>query len=96
MALFFQKPRKARQFEYKPRFYDPEKEAREERRKELCGIDSETVESAPYVPGQFLRQDMLARRGMGKRKKHDSRPGMMRLIVLLALAAVIVALFFRW
>ncbi len=36
MALFFNQ-RKPRGFDYKPRYYDPEKEAREERKKIVLG-----------------------------------------------------------
>ncbi len=37
LKLSFFKTPKPRQFEYRPRYYDPEKEAREERRRELLG-----------------------------------------------------------
>ena len=48
--LFFKKP-EYRRFEYKPRFYDPEKEAREERLKRVraeLGMEEEgEQEQAP-------------------------------------------------
>lgn len=63
--------RKPREFEYKPRFYDPEKEARDERRRELFGDQSESPQGdgKEYKPGQYIRKSMYARRGIGVKHK---------------------------
>lgn len=91
MGLFFPNVRrKARQFEYKPRFYDPEKEAREERRRELCGEDAERVDGAKYVPGQFIRKDMLSRRGYGIKKKKNNGAGRRRVMIGLCLGLLLI------
>ena len=58
MARFFYTP-KPRQFSYKPRFYDPEKEAREKRREELLGV--RPAEGEEYVPGELLRRRRMQR-----------------------------------
>ena len=68
------KTRKPRQFEYKPRYYDPEKEQREQRRKEL-GLDTEPRPEGQYKPGEYIRGNMRVRRGIGQRKTSKrSRP----------------------
>lgn len=62
--------RKPRQFEYKPLHYDPKQEAREKRKKELLGEDSDSVitggEGAEYVPGTYIRAHGFARKSMSK------------------------------
>lgn len=79
MGILFFHQRKPRQFSYKPRHFDPEKEAREQRRKELCGADAEQVDNAPYVPGQYIKNDMYARRGIGRAGRTATSPNKIRL-----------------
>ncbi len=77
MAALFFSQRKPRGFNYKPRYYDPDAEAREERKKIVLGENyrspaqrardeaaEESGESgAPeYVPGSYLREHITARR----------------------------------
>lgn len=81
--------RRARQFEYKPRHFDIEKDAREERRKELCGDDTDKVADAAYVPGQYIRRDMLARRGYGKKKQKDNS-GRRRVLIGVCVGLIVV------
>ena len=50
----------ANKFNYIPRYYDPEKEAREQRRAELRG-ERAGDEAHEYVPGQFIRTQREAR-----------------------------------
>ena len=82
--------RKPRQFEYRPRYYDPEKERREQRRKELLGADyedrykSEDEKKAGYVPGKYVRDSMIVRRGIGTSAKNNSSTAM-RLVIMLIL-----------
>ncbi len=73
-ALFFSQ-RKPRGFNYQPRYYDPEAEAREERKKIVLGekykspeerVREASGEKGPdpnYVPGSILREHVAARRG---------------------------------
>lgn len=49
--------RKPRQFKYTPRYYDPEKEARDKRRAEL-GLDVQS--DKPMQPGDRLRERRMA------------------------------------
>ncbi len=53
--------RHANEFKYTPRFYDPEKEAREERRAELRGSRPASERDGEYVAGEYLRRQREAR-----------------------------------
>ncbi len=61
MSIFRPHKTKPRQFNYTPRYYDPVKEAFDQRRKELHGTSSET-DNLPYEPGDYLRMKKEARR----------------------------------
>lgn len=61
MSIFRPHKTKPRQFNYTPRFYDPVKEAFDQRRRELHGTSSET-DDLPYQPGDYLRMKKEARR----------------------------------
>ncbi len=61
MSIFRPHKTKPRQFNYTPRYYDPIKEAFDQRRKELHGTSSET-DDLPYAPGDYLRMKKEARR----------------------------------
>ena len=61
MSIFRPHKTKPRQFNYTPRFYDPVKEAFDQRRRELHGTSSETGD-LPYSPGDYLRMKSEARR----------------------------------
>ena len=89
MAKFFYTP-KPRQFDYKPRYYDPEKEAREQRRRELLGERDITTDD-DYVPGDLLRHRKMQRmiaadNSSAKRKKSSSFILLIAVLVLLVLA----------
>jgi hypothetical protein len=59
MGWFSPYKRHANDFNYTPRYYDPEKEAREQRRAELRGerIDDD----GEYTPGKYIRAKREAR-----------------------------------
>lgn len=80
--------RHANKFKYVPRFFDPEKEAREQRRAELRGERSEDA-GQEYRPGQYIRTQREAR--AAHRAARDDR-GRMRVWVMMA-AVVFVLLF---
>ncbi|MDR2883150.1 MAG: hypothetical protein LBU98_05170 [Alistipes sp.] len=77
MAALFFSQRKPRGFNYRPRYYDPDAEERENRKKIVLGDRYRTPaqrkadaaraagEDAPdnYVPGAYLREHISARRG---------------------------------
>ncbi|WP_418992401.1 hypothetical protein [Alistipes sp.] len=78
----------ANKFNYIPRYYDPEKEAREQRRAELRGERAEEGERT-YRPGQYIRTQREAR--AARRAREDDR-GRKR-IWTMAVAVVLVLLF---
>lgn len=60
MSFFRPHKSKPRQFNYIPRHYDPVKEERDQRRKELHGT-SAMDEGEEYVPGKYIRTQREAR-----------------------------------
>lgn len=80
--------RHANKFNYIPRYYDPEKEAREQRRAELRGERSEDSHEE-YHPGQYIRTQREAR---AARLAGTGEHGRMR-VFKMAGAAVLMLLF---
>lgn len=60
MGWFTPYKRKANDFRYAPRYFDPEKERRDLRRRELCG-ESSTDSDKEYEVGQYIRTQREAR-----------------------------------
>ncbi len=71
----------ANKFNYIPRYYDPEKEAREQRRAELHGRRSD--DDGEYRPGQYIRTQREAR---ANRRGRNAGNGRMRIWIYLAIA----------
>lgn len=96
IGKFFYTPR-SKQFNLRPRFYDPDKEAREDRErriKEELGIVDEKEKSnrpfRPNVKGQFRNTD-----GWQSRTSEDARRAQnKRLIILFLILALVFYLFF--
>lgn len=83
--VFFSRP-KPRQFEYKPRYYDEEKERREERRKALADAESGVQTN--------LKRDIDMRwRRIDRRNRHKSK-SINLLVYLVIVAFLIYFLFF--
>ena len=59
MSFFRPHKSKPRQFNYVPRYYDPLKEERDRRRRELHGTSS--LSDEPYTPGKYIRTQREAR-----------------------------------
>lgn len=78
----------ANKFNYIPRYYDPQKEAREQRRAELCGARAEDADRE-YRPGQLIRTQRAARAARRENETDKSR----NRIWVMAVAAVLVLLF---
>ncbi|MCL2561659.1 MAG: hypothetical protein FWE10_04990 [Rikenellaceae bacterium] len=87
--------RKPRQFDYKPRYFDPEKEQRELRKKQVLGVDhnerhlTDEERKAAYVPGKYLNTSIKARRGIGSTKMQKKRKSNLALIVALVVIGLI-------
>lgn len=83
--------KKPRQFEYKPRFYDPEKEAREKRKRELLGPEAIDIEGE-YEPGQYIKRQRLYREAQPPRKSNNEKiTRIIRFTVMGILAAIVIA-----
>lgn len=89
MGLFSPVKKHANKFRYIPRYYDPEKERREQRRKELHGTSSE-MDGQEYQPGQYIRTQRDARRAAQSANKDERRMPSMMILMLLALAIIVV------
>ena len=90
MGLFSPVKKHANKFRYIPRYYDPEKERREQRRRELHGTSSEQ-EGKEYEPGQYIRTQRDARR-VAQQNNRGGRK-MPSMVFLLLLAAVVVMVY---
>lgn len=85
MGAFTPFKRNANKFNYKPRFYDPAKEAREQRRAEMRGKRSDSKEE--YKPGSYIRNQSAARSARRSEDSSKSRSKMWMLILaVIALA----------
>ena len=91
MGLFSPAKKHANPFRYTPRFYDPEKERREQRRRELCGRSSESDE-AEYTPGSYLRT-MRDARNMSGRNAGSARRGSSSLVLMMGIALLVVLVY---
>ncbi len=84
MSAFRRKPR---QFNYDPRYYDAEKEAREERKRLILGEDYESAEdqAEEYTPGKYLRRARLNRMKSEAPSPNKGRTITLRLVIFIAL-----------
>lgn len=87
MGWFTPYKRKANDFKYTPRYFDPEKEHRDMRRRELCGESSEDS-GKEYEVGQYIRTQREARatRRAQQSERRNTSP-----IVVIAGAALMLA-----
>lgn len=88
MSIFRPHKTKPRQFNYTPRYYDPQKEALEQRRRELHGTSSES-DDMPYQPGNYLRTQREARREAREADSNSATNRLLRyalLIIVVGLA----------
>ncbi|MBR2031903.1 MAG: hypothetical protein IKA04_06785 [Alistipes sp.] len=89
MGLFSPVKKHANKFRYIPRYYDPEKERREQRRRELHGTSSEQ-EGQEYQPGQYIRTQRDARRVAKSNNEGGRKMPSMLFLMLLAVLVIIV------
>lgn len=88
MGFFTPYKKHANRFNYVPRYYDPEKEAREQRRAELRGERAEDGERE-YQPGQYIRTQREARAARRRSSDDQGRTRVLKMVV----AAVLMLLF---
>lgn len=91
MRIRFIYKKEPRQFNYKPRYYDPDKEALERRKEELLGARPSGGE---YVPGAIIRSKAAARQAnpTASRSARKGRP--LRTIAMVVLIGLIAYLIF--
>ena len=96
IGKFFHTPR-AKQFNITPRFYDPDKEEREERerriKEELGIVDEKVDDGKPYRPnirGQFRAAGGWQAKSSEKARKTSNT----RLIILILILCLVFYLFF--
>ena len=89
MGLFTPVKKHANKFRYIPRYYDPEKERREQRRRELHGTSSE-MDGQEYQPGQYIRTQRDARRAAQSSNKGGRKMPSMMILMLFALLIIVV------
>ncbi|MBQ8544808.1 MAG: hypothetical protein IJ434_06625 [Alistipes sp.] len=92
MGWFSPYKRHANSFNYTPRYYDPEKEAREQRRAELRGERKE--DDGEYTPGKYIRAKReardLKREQEAKKAGSDKKMKMWTMVVALMLLAALI------
>ncbi|MBQ3536247.1 MAG: hypothetical protein IJA57_05790 [Alistipes sp.] len=92
MGWFSPYKRHANSFNYTPRYYDPAKEAREQRRAELRGERLE--DDGEYTPGKYIRAKReardLKREQEAKKAGSDKKMKMWTMVVALMLLAALI------
>ena len=91
MSIFRPHKSKPRQFNYIPRYYDPVKEERNQRRKILHGTSSES-DQEEYTPGKYVRTQREARDAA---RESESSAGITKLRGLIVIT-VVIALAMLW
>ena len=89
MGLFTPVKKHANKFRYIPRYYDPEKERRDQRRRELHGTSSE-LDNAEYQPGQYIRTQRDARRAAKQSNEGGRKMPSTMLLMLFAVLVIII------
>ncbi len=92
MSFFRPHKSKPRQFNYTPRYYDPVKEERERRRRELHGTSS-ADDNEEYVPGKYIRTQREARDASFDEGRAASSERL-RGVVLMAIVLIVAILYF--
>lgn len=85
--VFFKRPR-PRQFDYKPRYYDEEKELREERRKTFEAAEKGDVSSTT------LKRNIDVRWRKADRRNRQRSKGVNVLVYLVIIALMVYFMFF--
>ncbi len=85
MGAFTPFKRRANEFKYRPRYYDPAKEARDKRRAELRGTSYNGDEAEEYTPGSYIRRSNEARKERRKAEgRNNGKSNRHRVIVTIA------------
>lgn len=88
MAIFTPHKKRANRFNYIPRYFDPQKEAREQRRAELSGQRLDQADEE-YTPGKYIRTQREARNARRSMEQNQGRTRTLKL-VMFAIAVLFV------
>ncbi len=86
MGWFTPYKRKANEFKYAPRYFDPEKERRDRRRRELCG-ESSADDGKEYEVGQYIRTQREAR--AARRAQRSERQSTSPIVIVAGVALLL-------
>ncbi len=90
MSIFRPFRKDPKKFNYIPRYFDPVKEEREQRRRELHGQSRDT-DAQGYVPGAYIRTQRDARDARrAEQQRSQGRNRLMGIIILLVFVAVFI------
>jgi len=90
MSIFRPFRKDPKKFNYIPRYFDPVKEEREQRRREMHGRSSET-DVQGYVPGAYIRTQRDARDARrAEQQRSQGRNRLTGIIILLVFVAVFI------
>lgn len=90
MSIFRPFRKDPKKFNYIPRYFDPVKEEREQRRRELHGQSSET-DAEEYVPGNYIRTQREARDvRRAEQQRSQGRNRLIGIVILLVFVAVFI------
>lgn len=92
MGFFSPHKRHANKFNYIPRYYDPVKEAREQRRAELRG-ESMAADEGEYEPGKYIRAKREAREMRQVKEKQSERSDKRVKMFTMGMVLVLIAIF---
>ena len=88
MGLFSPVKKHANKFRYIPRYYDPEKERREARRRELRGESS--GDDTPYTPGKYIRTVREARAERKAQQKQSNGTPRAMIVFGIVIAVIVI------
>lgn len=92
MGFFSPHKRHANKFNYIPRYYDPVKEAREQRRAELRGERMDQNEEE-YTPGKYIKAKREAREMRRAQEQQEHRADKRTKMWTMGVGLVLIALF---
>lgn len=100
MALFsFYNMRKPRQFDHKPIYWDPRKEALEERISKVkreMGIEEPLEEYKPHIKGSFIEGTSHLKKSVGRGEDARSRTYKNGRLILALVILILIAWYFFW
>ena len=91
MGFFSPHKRHANKFNYTPRYYDPAKEEREQRRAELRG--ERLDDSGEYEPGKYIRAKREAREARLAQEKKQNRSDKRMNMWVMGAGLILIAIF---